>query len=203
MRTCVTHGPLRRVRRGASLALLAPLLAGCYQSVAPPIEPATLPHLAPQLDRRAVLLLTPSLSELRPRFDPDVLTSWRYEIGPAADSAIRLWAERSFARVEVRRLSEADAMRHFTTAQDGDSSDVFILPRLDGVPERAWARNDHLLLRLRVELRALRTNSIDTFSATPALPRAAFRSPTYRSGLAIRNIVTAMNEGFLVRRGGL
>ncbi|MCU0636766.1 MAG: hypothetical protein MUE41_18000 [Gemmatimonadaceae bacterium] len=209
MRSLVPTALAHHLHRGAWAFLLAPVLGGCLTyTVAPDIVPERLPKLEPVVQARAILLLTPAFSSVvgqHQEWDADIPMrhTWRYQVGSAADSAIRLWASNSFAKVEVRRLSEDEALLHFMTGRDADSTDVLLLPRLEGQVGGSPYAGMRFPVSMRVDTRVMRTGSTFSVPASATTRNSWFRSSEHDSGKALTAAIAALNAGFMARRGGL
>lgn len=159
--------PFPHRRRRATLALaLLPLLAGCVYryDVSPAPVPNALPAPATRIERTLVLLLTPAFSEVRhTRDNGDVLERVvvTTTTGAVADSLLRDWAERSSAAVEVRRLSETDALRTFVSSASPD--ELLVLPRFEGPQGAPLLGSEPVFAGVRLDVRSPRTGAVHSW----------------------------------------
>jgi hypothetical protein len=162
--------PVPRRPRAAALALvLLAATTGCVQrvEVVPTIAPATLAAPPAPIDRRLVLLLTPAFSDARSvsaMGDPVERLVLTTSVGAVADTLLRDWATRSFARVDVRRMTETEALRTFVTATAAD--EVVVYPRFEGPQGSPGEAGEPVVAGVRFDVRVPRTGAVHSWLGT-------------------------------------
>lgn len=189
--------------RIACIAALVVSATGCFaRNVVPTVETTRLRAMEPRIDRRAVLLLTPSFTGFTARHeDSDAITFTTFtHLGAAADTAFRAWAERSFARVDVRRVSETEALRLLVGGTGLDAGDVVLLPRLDGTLGGAESIMSPWFVTVRVDVRAMRSGAVHAWTVQG---RARHTNESHPSGRALLAALTALTDTLARHRPGL
>jgi hypothetical protein len=189
----------------ASLLTAGVLLAGCTQAVVPRLTPARVPRVQPPLAGRAVVLITPTFAGQTGRSDddgPPIPTANVYQLGAAAESLVVTWARASFRDAEVRRLSEADALRLFVTGEGAAPGAVLLLPRFEGRFGEPY-EGRRFAVRLRLDARSLRTGGVWSWAGAGRGAGAFFGPAGVASGRALEAAVGALRDSVAAHRDSL
>ena len=198
-------------RACVAVALAATSASACAPTVVVPrVTPARVEAVQPPIPRRALLLLTPAFagfSATNVHDGPPIPTQSGYELGPAASSLLQDWVARSFAGAEVRRLSDAEALRLFVTGEGAGGAEVLLLPRfeLTGEPyeRRAW-RPSRFVASLRVDARSLATGAVRSWGVRGRSGGEGFFAEAGApSGRALERAVEALRDTVAANRGAL
>jgi len=184
--------------------LLLPLLttaAACTHNVMPKVTPAKVPSVAPPIEARALLLLSPSFQAYRAQ-ESDGLHKWRYHLGEAAAVALSDLVSRSFTRGEVRMVTDSEILQWLTAPADTSIADVLLVPHFEGGGTTDRVFDTVSEARLRLEARTMPGNLTYSWVAAGRTARV-LTSRRGLSGNTLEQVLRALSDSLGAHRADL
>ncbi len=170
----------------------------CVHQVNPTVTPAKIPPVAPPIQARALLLISPSFEGYLSESSSGV-HQFRYHYGEAATVALSELVTQSFSATEIRHLTDVEVLPLLAGPADTSQADVLLVPAFESAGARERFLDIVAEVKLRLNARSLRTGTIFTWVTLGGTARVV-SSRGGLTGSALEEALSAMSDSLAAHR---